>query len=154
MSSWHALKVFFLSLLLVQVTHCVRSSTKTPNKPATLVRGQDDPHVAYSNPNEVRKKIKDEAFYQHLDAHNLNHYYLKREGASPERMVEAAKERKALSRAAKVSDQKVVKLKRLAKQLGSEQHPNFEDRHLQRLRPNPGNKIQKKPVSGANAQKP
>ena len=71
-----------------------------------------------------------------------------------ERMVEAAKERKALSQAAKNSDQKVVKLKRLAKQLGSEQHPKFEDRHLQRLRPNPGNKIQKKPVSGANGQKP
>ena len=47
-----------------------------------------------------------------------------------------------------------MKLKRLAKQLGSEQPPNFEDRHLQRLRPNPSNNIQKKPVSSADAQKP
>ena len=69
-------------------------------------------------------------------------------------MVEAAKEKKALSQAAKLSDQKVMKLKKLAKQLGSEQDPNFENRHLQRLRPNPSNKIQKKSMHGANAQKP
>lgn len=139
-------KVLFLIVTLVQVTQCVRpsSSTSSSNASATLVRGQDDePNNAFANPVAARKNLKSQAFYQRLDAHNLSANYLRRYGASDAELEEAGKKKQELTKAAIKSEKNVVKLDKLAKQLGSK-----DDKQLQRLRPNPrSTKIQKKPMS-------
>jgi hypothetical protein len=137
-------KVLFLIVTLVQVTQCVRpSSTSSSNPSATLVRGQDEPNNAFANPVAARKNFKSQAFYQRLDADNLSANYLRRYGASDAQLEEAGKKKQKLTQAAIESEKNVVKLEKLAKQLGS-----TEDKQLQRLRPNPRRtKIQKKPMS-------
>ncbi|PWN35496.1 uncharacterized protein FA14DRAFT_154910 [Meira miltonrushii] len=142
-----ALKVIFFIGTLAQVAQCAGSSSSKSTTPS-LVRGQDDPNQMYHNPNEVSDHLKDQAYHHRWEKHQLFEKDLKHLGASESELEHGTKMRKLHTNAMKDAEMKSKKVLKVSKQLASSQHSNFGDRNLQRLRPNPASKIQKKkPVS-------
>lgn len=139
------LKVSFLIGALVQVTQCVRPSSSKSTAAPNLVRGQDDPNQMYSNPNKVSTHLRDHVLQHHMfEKHQYFEKDLKYLGASKSELKHGKKMLEFHHGKMKEAEKNSEKVLKVGKQLASDQHPNFEDRNLQRLRPNPASKIQKK----------